>query len=87
MGCSQCGDEAIATPLDGFNKSWRSRVIPQSFANLLNVPFEDGGADLCVSPDSAEEFFLCNKLSGMFDEILKNGKRGWAKGNTDIVSP
>ena len=80
-------DETIATPLDGFNKSWRSRVVSQGFTNLLNISFEDGSADPCVGPDSAEKFFLGNKLSRMFDEILKNGKRSWAKGNTDTVSP
>ena len=86
-GYGERGYEAIASPLDGFNKAWCSRVVPQSFTNLLNVSFENGGADPRVSPDGAEEFFLGNKLSGMFDEVLKNGKRGGAKGNTDTVSP
>ncbi len=87
LGYGEWGDEAIATPLDGLNKSWRSRVIPQSFTNLLNISFENSGADLRVGPDSTEEFFLGHKLPGMFDEIPKNGKRGGAKSNTDTVSP
>src|SRR5262249_9401415 len=65
-------DEAIASPVCGFNEAWRLWIISESFADLTNGNFEDSFAHERSWPDAIEQILFCDELARTGEEMVEN---------------
>src|SRR5262245_20465539 len=67
-------DEAIASAMRSFNKSWSLWIVAENSSQLTNGNFENTFSNESSRPNRVEKFLFCDELARMSKQVIQHCK-------------
>src|SRR5215472_11511934 len=67
-------DEPIPATMCRFNEAWGFWIVAEGLADLTNGHLENGIANKCFRPDSAQKFLFRDELPRMPEKIVEHSE-------------